>query len=127
MADHRQPIAKRERGRLERRLIASLKSACEQAKPELPGFEWLTHTVDYQRFPESLIVTWVFDTDASLADALRGEARQGMLDLTATALEEAGVVIDDIAGHVDFDSEQACRRTHGGDWQRRLRFRAGNH
>lgn len=36
-------IAKRERGKLERRLVASLTHACEQAKPLLPGFCWLTH------------------------------------------------------------------------------------
>lgn len=78
-------IAKRERGKLERRLVASLTHACEQAKPRLPGFCWLTHEVDDQRFPESLVVTWVFDTHAHLAQALKGDARRHIDELTAAA------------------------------------------
>ena len=69
-------IAKRERGKMERQLVASLTQACEQAKPLLPGFCWLTHQVDYTRFPDSLVVTWVFDTHANLANALKGHARR---------------------------------------------------
>lgn len=114
-------IAKRERGKMERKLTASLTHACEQAKPDLPGFEWLTHSVDYQRFPETLVVTWVFDTDGNLANALKSELRKTMQDLTASALSEAGIAVEDVSQHIDFDSEQACHRVDAGDWQRRLR------
>lgn len=120
-------ITKRERSKLERQLVASLTEACEQAKAEVVGFVWLTHCVDYQHFPESLVVVWVFDTDAHLASALKGEAKQRLHDLTANALAEAGVAIDNVARHIDFDSEQACQRTDGGDWQRRLRSRSARH
>ncbi|RUR35316.1 hypothetical protein [Vreelandella populi] len=120
-------IAKRERGKLERQLVASLTDACEQAKAEVPGFVWLTHCVDYQHFPDSLVVIWVFDTDAHLASALKGDAKQRLHELTASALAEAGVALDSVARHIDFDSEQACQRAHGGDWQRRLRSRAVRH
>lgn len=114
-------IAKRERGRVERELIAALTQVCERAKPTLPGFCWLTHRVDYRHFPESLEVTWVFDTHANLARALRGDAQCRMHDFTAEALAEAGIPISDVSRHVNFDSEEACRSAHGGDWQRRLR------
>jgi hypothetical protein len=120
-------IAKKERGKLERRLAASLTHACEQAKPLLPGFCWLTHEVDYQRFPESLVVTWVFDTHPNLANALKGDARRCINDLTAEALAEAGVDVGDASKHLDFDSEDACQREHGGDWQRRLRTKPTRH
>jgi len=113
--------AKREHSRTERKLVATLTHACEQATYQLPGFEWLTHRVDYQHFPHSLVVTWVFDTSANLSKALNSDAKQLMLALTATALAEAGVGIRDITQHVDFDSEQECLRTHNGDWKRRLR------
>ncbi|WP_235040495.1 hypothetical protein [Vreelandella profundi] len=119
-------IAKRERGKLERQLIASLTDACEQAKVEVAGFVWLTHCVDYQHFPASLVVIWVFDTDAHLASALKDD-KQRLHDVTANALAEAGVALDSVTHHIDFDSEQACQRSHGGDWQRRLRSRAARH
>jgi hypothetical protein len=38
---------------IERRLIATLTDACETAKTEIPGFDWLTHTVDYTAFPKA--------------------------------------------------------------------------
>lgn len=53
------PPASRDHARIERRLIAALTDACEIAKTEMPGFEWLTHTVDYHAFPQSLRVIWV--------------------------------------------------------------------
>ncbi|MBD3894676.1 hypothetical protein IEI94_02245 [Halomonas sp. ML-15] len=120
-------IAKRERGKMERRLSAALTDACEQAKPQLPGFCWLTHDVDYQRFPESLVVTWVFDTHPNLANALRGEARHCIVELTGEALAEAGLDVTDASKHLDFDSEEACQRQHGGDWQQRLRTKPTRH
>ncbi len=120
-------LAKRERGKMERRLIASLTVACEQSKSGILGFEWLTHRVDYHRFPESLIITWVFDTDAHLSKALKSDARQRLHDATAAALTEAGAMVTDISRHIDFDSEQACRRQHGGDWQRRLNSAKAKH
>ena len=120
-------IAKRARSKMERQLVASLTHACEQAKPLLPGFCWLTHRVDYQRFPESLVVTWVFDTHANLANALRGDARRCIVALTAEALAEAGLDVVDAALHLDFDSEDACRREHGGDWQARLHTKPVRH
>ena len=53
------PPASRDHARIERHLIAALTDACEIAKAEIPGFEWLTHTVDYRAFPQSLRVIWV--------------------------------------------------------------------
>ncbi len=120
-------IAKRERGKMERKLIASLTQACEEAKPMLTGFTWLTHTVDYQRFPESLVVTWVFDTNTNLTTALKSGARQEIDDLTAQAFADAGVNVDSLSRHVDLDSEEACQRAHAGDWDARLRQKSVKH
>lgn len=120
-------VAKRERRRMERELVASLTWACEEAKPALPGFCWLTHTVDYQSFPESLVVTWVFDTHANMRSALGNEVRQTIDTLTARALADAGVAIGDISRHVDLDSEEACQRSHGGNWEARLHKRRATH
>ncbi|OAE13720.1 hypothetical protein AZH11_03830 [Pseudomonas simiae] len=114
------PSPKRDIARLERRLVATLTGACETAKAEIPGFDWLTHTVDYASFPQSLRVIWVFDTRANKDHALASGADQRMRELTAAALHDAEVAAVNIDRCVRFDSEQACSAQHGGDWRRRL-------
>jgi hypothetical protein len=112
--------SKREHTRMERRLVACLTDACETAKIEIEGFLWLTHAVDYGRFPASLQVVWVFDTRVNKDQARSGDRNLRMTELTATALGQAGVELASIAPHVHFDSEEECQRAHGGDWQSRL-------
>jgi hypothetical protein len=114
------PLTPRDSARLERRLVATLTEACETAKAEIPGFEWLTHTVDYAAFPHSLRVIWVFDTRASKDQALASGADQRMRELTAAALHDAEVAAVNLERCVRFDSEEACNTQHGGDWRRRL-------
>jgi len=43
-----------------------------------------------------------------------------MLMLTNQALDQAGIQLDHPAWHVRFDSEEACKQSHGGDWAKRL-------
>ncbi|WP_287816905.1 hypothetical protein [Idiomarina sp.] len=47
--------------KIEREIIRELTRVCEEAKFEHQGFTWLTHDVNYQRFPQSLMVTLVFN------------------------------------------------------------------
>jgi hypothetical protein len=115
------PLTKRDSARLERRLIATLTEACETAKAEIPGFDWLTHTVDYAAFPHSLRVVWVFDTRASKELALANGQDQRMRELTAAALSDAEVDTVRLDRCVRFDSEEECHLQHGGDWALRLR------
>lgn len=53
----------------ENAIIAVLTEVCEAAKDSHPGFQWLTHTVNYNNFPESLKVICVFDSSEHLAQA----------------------------------------------------------
>jgi hypothetical protein len=113
-------LSKRDEARIERRLASTLTEACETAKAEIVGFEWLTHEVDYASFPASLRVVWIFDTRLHKDKAVAGGQRTRMVELTAMALEEADVEIANVAAHVHFDSEEECRRANGGDWRQRL-------
>jgi len=113
-------LSKRDLARLERELVVCLTEACETAKSEIVGFTWLTHRLAPDNFPASLRITWVFEQEADKDAAVAGAAKARMLELTAQALSEAGVHLDHVAWHVRFDSEQACQRSHAGDWDRRL-------
>ncbi|RUO72187.1 hypothetical protein CWI80_10335 [Pseudidiomarina sediminum] len=51
--------------KIDNEIIRRLTKVCETMKARLSGFVWLTHEVNYQRFPESLLVTLVFDDQIS--------------------------------------------------------------
>ena len=106
--------SKRKYAGIERELIRTLTTACEIAKSEIVGFQWLTHEVDYAHFPQSLMVIWVFDNEASKGQATAGAQRARMLELTQAAIEEIGISVANIADHVRFDSEQRQARGKRG-------------
>lgn len=113
-------LSKRDQTRLERQLSSSLTDACEAAKAQMVGFTWLTHEVDFARFPESLQVTWIFTTEAHKAQALAQGQDALMRTLTRAALDEAEIDMDTVTAPVHVDSEEACERVDGGKWQARL-------
>ncbi|SEF02523.1 hypothetical protein [Pseudomonas migulae] len=113
-------LSKRDQAQIERRLIAALSKACETAKAEIEGFSWLTHDVDYERFPSSLMIVWVFDTDASRDEVLANGQDKRMLELTTLALSEANVHVNQVSANVHFDTEEQCQRSNAGDWRQRL-------
>ncbi|NIF18723.1 hypothetical protein F3J43_17165 [Pantoea sp. Cy-639] len=112
---------KRALARLEREMVACLTEACATAQAEIVGFAWLTHRIDFDNFPASLRIIWVFSDDTDKARALAGADKARMIALSAQALAAAGIRLDHVAWHVRFDSEEACWRDQGGDWNRRLR------
>ncbi|MBO0495388.1 hypothetical protein [Pseudomonas sp. Marseille-Q1929] len=118
-------LSKRDSARIERDLVAALTDACETAKAQIPGFDWLTHTVNYADFPQSLVITWVFDTRASKDHALATGLDAHIRDLTAIALHAADIPPVPLKRCVQLDSEEACHAQHGGNWRLRL-TRAAN-
>lgn len=105
--------SKRKYADIERELIRTLTDACETAKSEIVGFQWLTHEVEYERFPESLLVTWVFDSEASKARELTSADKARMLALTLAAFEAVGISVACINEHVAFSVEQPARGKRG--------------
>jgi hypothetical protein len=114
------PKMKREHARMERELIEVLTEACEVAKAEIAGFCWLTHEVDYEKFPDSLQVVWVFESERDREAAAAKGQNARMVELTDAAFNELEIRLNSVAAHVHFDSEEECQRSHDGDWQRRL-------
>ena len=98
--------SKRTHTAMERELARTLTTACETAKSEIVGFQWLTHDVDYDAFPRSLQVTWVFDTEARMNSALGSPDKARMFELTQVAFDEIGITVSNIAAHVAFRAEQ---------------------
>lgn len=113
-------LSKRDIARIERELVTALTEACQTAKAEIPGFEWLTHTVNFADFPGSLRITWVFNTRANKDHAVSAGLDTRIRELTAAALHEAQIPPVPLQRCVQLDSEEACHTQHGGNWRLRL-------
>lgn len=110
--------------KLEHNLINALTLACEEFKRWDIGFDWLTHTVSHNRFPDSLVVSCVFLTQAQMQQVLSDSLDARMRKEIQTRLLKAGIRPKDIRRNVRMDNEQDCAAQDGGNWEARLqRFR----
>lgn len=94
--------------------------ACEVAKLEVDGFVWLTHLVNYSKFPDSLSVICIFDTKAKLEQSRQAAKDQLIIDLIMTELKQINIGFNNINQHISFDTEEACESEHKGNWQNRF-------
>lgn len=93
--------------KLDNNLCQALTRVCEQAKLDIPGFVWVTHTADYARFPSSLKITCVFETDADLCNAIVLQHDEQLIKTIQQTLLKAGVLLKRAKNQVVFDTEEA--------------------
>ncbi len=106
---------------IDKNIIKALTAVCEAAKSEGNGFQWLTHLVNYNRFPSSLKIVCVFSTKLDLIDAKQLMMDRYIIDLIKSEFEKINVRIKNIERHVTFDSQEACSEDHNGNWDERFR------
>ena len=106
--------------KLDDNVIKALTKACESGKESIAGFEWLTHSTNYDNFPGSLMVICVFANNQLLNDARQNEEHIYLRKLVHGNLLKAGILLKDARRHVHFDSEENCANEHDGDWKKRL-------
>ncbi|QIR06019.1 MULTISPECIES: Fis family transcriptional regulator [Salinivibrio] len=82
----------------------ALTEVCELTMENIEGFEWLTHEVNYQRFPQSLIVRLMFKDQQTLASFKRSDDYQAVLNDIQTRLTAAGVTLKNINQHIELDT-----------------------
>ena len=106
--------------KLDNAIRNALIDVCEQAQGSFEGFQWLTHSVNYDNFPNSLKIICVFNTDEHLANLQQGDCSGQLRQLIKHHLAESNVVLKDVNKQVLLDSEQACTTTHNGKWAHKL-------
>jgi hypothetical protein len=106
--------------KIENSLRVALTEVCEVALHEVAGFKWLTHFVDYSKFPESLSVVCVFDTRSDLANLLSTHKDVYLVSLIEQQLSAADIHVKNLSQQVSFDTEEACQHEHGGKWHERF-------
>ncbi len=83
----------------------ALTDACEQALEQIPGFKWLTHYVDYQRFPQSLKVVCIFESQSALLAANTAAHDVLMRKLVTEALADIGIAVPNPGTNISLQAE----------------------
>ena len=107
--------------KLENKLIGALKEVCETALEEFDGFQWLTHFVNYSYFPGSLSIVCVFDTNENLSKMYQRDTGDKFRALIKSGLDSVDIQVKDIKTHVNFDTEENCKKENDGKWHERFK------
>ncbi|MBQ4810054.1 hypothetical protein A7985_06210 [Pseudoalteromonas luteoviolacea] len=114
--------------KLEKNIVSALTEACEDALEAYEGFQWLTHIVNYQHFPESLSIVCVFNNKEHLQKALddnKGEQLKGTIEKKLLTFD---IKVKGIKKRILFDTEEACEAENDGNWSKRFEsFKSARH
>lgn len=106
--------------KIDNNMCKALTIACESSLHDIRGFSWLTHRVNYTHFPGSLVITCVFETEEEIEEMKTSKQDEVLFATIQKQLLKIGVVVKNIKQSVHFDSEEACLKFHGGQWDKRL-------
>ena len=93
-----------------------LTEACDIALEQYVGFQWLTHFVNYNQFPESLSIDCVYDTNANLSKT----NKDALCILIKQKLLSVDINLKSIHQHIRFYTEENCLNEHNGKWKERF-------
>ena len=106
---------------LENTLIGALREVCEAALEEFHGFQWLTHFANYSYFPGSLTIVCIFDTNENLSKMYQKDKGDTFRDMIISKLKSVDIEVKDIRTHVNFDTEEDCKKENDGKWHERFK------
>lgn len=106
--------------KLDNQIRQSLTELCETKLEHIEGFEWVTHAVNFNRFPESLRIVCVFCDDESLTKAKRARTTDKIQTQITQTLAKLKIPLSKPAKKIIFDTETRCQAQHGGNWAKRL-------
>ncbi|WP_038172817.1 hypothetical protein [Vibrio pacinii] len=82
-----------------------LTEVCEDTLKGYDGFLWVTHTVKYSSFPQSLKIVCVFDTNQDRANFLVGEGPQHVSTTIQKAFNKVGVQFKNVDKQISYDTQ----------------------
>lgn len=106
--------------KLDNQIVKALTLVCHSALEDIDGFEWLTHTVNFDKFPESLKIVCVFDRNTKLSHYLKSSNKDSLALMITKSLVDIGVELKNAQNQIELDSEENCTLYHGGNWRKRL-------
>lgn len=106
--------------KLENVFRKGLTDICEHDLKAIDGFQWVTHLVDYDRFPDSLKIVLIFDTEKQVSAFKRSAEKMRIDDRIEMLMSEHNIKLKSVSQHVLYDNETDCALQHNGDWVKRL-------
>ncbi|MFT5815026.1 MAG: hypothetical protein ACI9VT_002797 [Psychroserpens sp.] len=106
--------------KIDNHIIKALTQVCQSALEDIDGFEWLTHTVNFEKFPESLKIICIFDSNIKLANYIKSSNNQDLAALITGSLADIGIQLKEPKNQIELDSEENCMLYHAGNWRKRL-------
>lgn len=88
--------------KIDNKLRSALTDVCDFALQNITGYQWISHTVNYNRFPESLIITCIFDNPEN---AQQAQQQGELLNRIISALNEISVNLSTPQKQICFESE----------------------
>lgn len=104
----------------ENAIVTALTQACENDLKSYKGFQWITHVVDFQRYPESLVVICVFDTNENVQKLLATGEDATVKRIIESYLLSYSIPTKNVKQRIFIDTEQACEDEFNGNWNKRL-------
>lgn len=89
-----------------------LTEVCEDTLKGYDGFLWVTHTVKFSSFPQSLEIVCVFETNQDRENFLAGEGHQHVSTTIQTAFNKVGVQLKNVGKQISYDTQQKRERSH---------------
>ncbi|MBC7004057.1 Fis family transcriptional regulator [Photobacterium sp. BZF1] len=83
-----------------------LTDVCEDTLKGYDGFLWVTHTVKYSSFPQSLKIVCVFETNQDRANFLVGEGQQHVSTAIQKAFNRVGVQLKNVGKKIIYETQQ---------------------
>ncbi len=80
-----------------------LTEVCEDSLKDYDGFLWVTHTVKYTSFPQSLKIICVFETKQDKANFLMGEGQQHVSTPIQNAFSTVGVQLKNVSKQISYE------------------------
>tara|TARA_R110000744_G_scaffold56547_12_gene119285 strand:+ start:9481 stop:9822 length:342 start_codon:yes stop_codon:yes gene_type:complete len=106
--------------KLDNQIVKVLTEVCHCALENIDGFEWLTHTVNFDKFPESLKIVCIFDRNITLASYLKSSDNNSLASMITSNLADIGIELKNAKNQIELDSEENCTLYHAGNWRKRL-------
>ena len=100
--------------KIENLIRGVLTDVCEDTLKGYDGFLWVTHTVKYSSFPQSLKIVCVFETNQDSANFLVVEGPQHVSTVIQKAFNGVGVQLKNVGRQISYETQQNRERGHQG-------------
>ncbi|MBC7006102.1 Fis family transcriptional regulator [Photobacterium sp. BZF1] len=81
-----------------------LTEVCEDTLKGYDGFLWVTHTVNFSSFPQSLKIVCVFETNQDITNILTGEGQRFISTTIQKAFNKVGVQLKNVSKQISYET-----------------------